>query len=148
METLQTIIDTGDPREIKRSIAVRLFLLGVAIKIITETLGVSAKFVSKWRLIYERAGAEALLLQYSGSESYLETEEREEVINFISGHYTISLETLIEHIETQYGVIYKSKQSYYDLLTAGRMSWHKTQKSNPKRDAKLIADKREEIKKN
>jgi len=136
METLQTIIDKGDPREIKRAVAVRLNQHGTDIKIITETLGISEKFVSKWKLIYERKGAEALLLQYEGSESYLQENERVEIIKFIKEHQSIKLETLIERIESQYGIVYKSKQSYYDLFAASRISWHKTQKANPKKKNK------------
>ena len=48
----------------------------------------------------------------------------------------------------KYLVIFKSKQSYYDLLSLGGLSWHKTQKSNPKKDEVLVLEKREEIKKN
>ena len=42
---------------------------------------------------------------------------------------------------------YRSKQSYYALLHAARQSYHRTQKSNPKRDEALVQARREEIKK-
>jgi len=44
-------------------------------------------------------------------------------------------------------VIYKSKQSYYDLFDEAGISWHKSQKVNPKRNEKKISSKREDIKK-
>jgi putative transposase len=148
MEPLQNIIDKGDPREIKRAVAVRLHLFGIDIKIITETLGISEKFVNKWKLIYEREGADALFLKYEGSEGYLNENERDEIIKFIKENKSIKFEILVEYIENQYGFVYKSKQSYYDLFKDSRMSWHKTKKANPKRDEQKIIDKRDEIKKN
>lgn len=44
-----------------------------------------------------------------------------------------------------YQVVYKSKQSYYDLLKEGGLSWKKTEKVNPKRDEAVVEKKREEI---
>jgi len=32
--------------------------------------------------------------------------------------------------------VYKSKQSYYDLFDEAGISWHKSQKVNPKRNGK------------
>ena len=43
--------------------------------------------------------------------------------------------------------MYESKQSYYDLLHEGRMSWKKTEKMNPKREESEVVPRREEIKK-
>lgn len=54
---------------------------------------------------------------------------------------------LVQYIESNYGVTFKPQQSYYDLLSAGGFSWHKTQKSNPKRDEEAVLKKREELKK-
>ena len=44
--------------------------------------------------------------------------------------------------------MYKSKQSYYDILEDAGFSWHKSEKVNPKKDEEKVANKREEIKKN
>ncbi len=147
METLQTIIDKGDPREIKRAMTVKMLQSKIEVKLITEVLSISDKFVSKWKLIYEKEGADALLLNYKGSESYLNEKEIDEIIKYLKNHKSIKFEDFVEYIEKQYGIVYKSKQSYYDLLKKSRMSWHKTQKANPKRDEQKIAEKREEIKK-
>ena len=43
---------------------------------------------------------------------------------------------------------YRSEQSYYELLAAGGMSYHRSEKANPKRDEEQILARREEIKKN
>ena len=43
----------------------------------------------------------------------------------------------MNHLEDKYDVVYKSKQSYYDLFEQGRVSWKKSQKVNPKFDEEL-----------
>ena len=146
MQTLEEIIKDGEPREMRRAIAVKMKQLGETKKI-TESLGISEKFVSKWKLINERKGAEALRLQHKGSKKKLREPEQTEVVEFISKRQTLSLEEIVEYVKIHYGVTYKSRQSYYDLLKLGRMSWHKTEKTNPKRDESQVQLKRAEIKK-
>ena len=58
------------------------------------------------------------------------------------------MEALRDYGEEQYGVVYRSKHSYYELLEAGGMSDHRSEKHNPKRDEGQILARREEIKKN
>ena len=60
-------------------------------------------------------------------------------------HY--SMEELRDLIERRYGIVYQSKQSYYDLLKEAGLSWHRTQAVNPKKQEDLVFLKREEIKK-
>lgn len=50
-------------------------------------------------------------------------------------------------VETTYGVRYRSKQSYYALLAEARMSWKKTQKTNPQGAPVQILAKRAAIQK-
>jgi transposase len=61
---------------------------------------------------------------------------------------TVTLEEVRDEIEARYGIVYQSKQSYYDLLDASGLSYHRTEKSNPKRDEAQVLERREEIKKN
>ncbi len=98
--------------------------------------------------LYEAGGGAALRLGYRGSESYLQEEQRQAILQWIEARETVSVEALRDYIEEQYGVIYRSKQSYYELLGAGGMSYQRSEKSNPKRDAGQILARREEIKKN
>jgi len=42
-------------------------------------------------------------------------------------------------------VVYKSKESYYQLLKEGGLSWKRSEKVNPKRDEEKVEQKREEI---
>jgi putative transposase len=51
------------------------------------------------------------------------------------------LPELQAHLEDEYQVVFKSKQSYYDLLTEAGLSWKKSQKRNPKTDPELVKKK-------
>jgi putative transposase len=69
------------------------------------------------------------------------------ILQWIEARETVSVEDLRDYIEAQYGVVYRSKQSYYELLDAGGMSYHRSEKDNPKRDEAQVLTRREEIKK-
>jgi DDE superfamily endonuclease len=44
-------------------------------------------------------------------------------------------------------VVYQSQQSYYELMHAAGLSYHKSEKVNPKRDETLVQERREALKK-
>ena len=132
-------------RECKRALAVKLDLQGYASSWIAELLDVSASFVRKWRGRYQRDGIESLYLQYQGSQGYLTPQERAEVIAFLETQEYYSVEALRDDLEEQYDVVYKSKQSYYDLLHEAKISWKKTEKSHPAHDPDKVAARRAEL---
>ena len=70
-------------------------------------------------------------MRYRGSEGYLGEEEREAILHWIGEQETVSLEAVRDYVEARYGVGYRSKQSYYDLLEAGGMSYHRSKKPIP-----------------
>jgi transposase len=144
----QMIAEAQDARELKRALSVKMVLAGMATGEIGEVLQVTPRYVRKWRGRYEREGVEALRVRYRGSESYLSVEQRQELEDWLGGQETISLEEVRDEIEARYGIVYQSKQSYYDLLDASGLSYHRTEKSNPKRDEAQVLERREEIKKN
>lgn len=147
MLTLEEMIDAKEGREIKRAVAVKMSLQGFQTKDICELLEVSDAFVSKWKIIYQNQGAEGLRLQYHGSEGFLTAAQRDEVIVEWRGRTTCEVAELRDWIESRYGVVYKSKQSYYDILAEVAMSRRKTQPENPKRDEQQVLVKRDDIKK-
>ena len=49
-----------------------------------------------------------------------------------------NLDELVAYLDEHYGVIYKSKQSYYELLKAAGISWKKSQKFNPSSNPDLV----------
>lgn len=143
--TLAELMNTGDPREIKRATAVKMSLCGHSRAEIAKVLDIGEDFVSKWKAAYMREGVDALLLGYKGSEGYLTDMEREEIISYIKQHKTISVDELSAYIKKIYGVVYSSRQSYYDLLHEAGMSWKKNGYMNPKKDDELVEKKRQEI---
>lgn len=134
--------------ECKRALAVKLDLLDYSHTFIENLLGVSNAFIRKWRNQYARDGIQRLYLQYRGSQGYLSREERAEVIAFLNTQEYYSVEALCEYVEEHYDVVFKSKQSYYDLLHEAHIGWKKTEKSNPARDETTVLAKREALKKN
>jgi putative transposase len=78
--------------------------------------------------LYEVEGGVALRLGYRGSESYLEDGQRQAILAWIEARETVSVEALRDYIEEQYGVVYRSKQSSYELLDAGGMSYHRSER--------------------
>lgn len=148
MSLLDTHLSPLLSLELKRSLSLKMQEAGISTAQICEVLSVSDKFVSKWKIRYPQEGLACLPVQHGGRTSYLNSAERAEVLKHISEQSHYSLPELVAYIHSNYGVTFKSKQSYYDLLSSGGLSWHKTQKSNPKKDEEAILEKRAEIKKN
>jgi putative transposase len=144
----QMIEETKDARELKRALSVKMTLAGMATAEVRELLHVTPRYVRKWRGRYEREGVEALRVGYRGSESYLSAEQRQAIADWLGAQETVTVEEVRDHIEAHSGLVYQSKQSYYDLLDAGGLSYHRTEKGNPKRNAAQVLARREEIKKN
>jgi transposase len=144
----EIINEARDAREVKRAVSVKMGQQGFSPAQICQILNVSLQYVSKWKGRYEAEGAVALRVKYRGSEGYLREAEREEILRWIGAQETVSVEAVRDYVEERYGVVYHSKQSYYELLDAGGMSYHRSEKHNPKRDEAQILARRAEIKKN
>lgn len=146
--SLEEMIGSQEGRGIKRALAVKMSLRGLKTEDICQVLGVSDAYVSKWKTIYQTRGVEALELGYKGSQGYLSEVQRQEMIEYLKKQSRFSVAGLRDHIERSYGVVFKSKQSYYDLLDEAGISWHKSEQINPKKEEGKVLLKREEIKKN
>jgi transposase len=144
----EIINEATDAREVKRAVSVKMGVQGFSPAQICQVLNVSLQYVSKWKGQYEAGGGAVLRLGHRGSESYLGEEERQTILQWIGAQETVNIEAVRDYVEEQYGVVYRSKQSYYDLVEAGGMSYHRSEKHNPKRDEGQILARREEIKKN
>lgn len=140
-ELKEFIQSNPDPRELKRSIAVQMFLKGYKHREIQESLGVSSGFISKWVQIYKLQGVSGLRLGYQGSVGYLEPAQRQSVIAWLRDKDYWNLAELQGHILDLYDVVFDSKQSYYKLFEQAGISWKKTQKRNPKQDPALVQKK-------
>jgi putative transposase len=134
-------------RGLKRALSVKLGAEGMATEAIGRVLQVTPRAGRKWRRCYEREGGEGIPVKYRGSESYRSVEQRQEVEDWLGAQETITLEEVCAELEARYGIVYQSKQSYYDLLDARGLSYHRTEKGNPNRNEAQGLERREEIKK-
>ena len=82
-----------------------------------------------------------------GSSSYLTQEQRAETITMLQTKKSGNLDELVAYLDEKYAVIYQSKQSYYELLSAAGISWNSSQKVNPKANPELVkkSEKRSRI---
>lgn len=130
-----------DPRELKRAIAVEMFVQGYKHREIQEILGVSSGFISKWTQLYEQMNVCGLRLGYVGSVGYLEPWQRQAVLTWLQTKNYWDLAELQGHIQDESDVVFDSKQSYYTLFEQAGISWKKTQKRNPKEDPAQVQKK-------
>jgi putative transposase len=136
------LAERRDSREYRRALAVKLVLLGYRYEAICEMLDVTLGFVSQSKKAYETQGIAGLALKYQGSQPYLSSSERQALIDWLKNQQEWSIERLQEHIETSYGVVFQSRQSYYQLLADASISYKQAQRANPKRDEQRIAAKK------
>lgn len=142
LEDLSNFIQANpDARELKRAVAVQMFLKGYRHREIGESLGVSSGFISKWTGCYEQSGVSGLKLGYSGSVGYLDPEQRQSVLAWLKSKNYWNLAELQTYVQQEYEVVFDSKQSYYTLFEQAGISWKKTQKRNPKADPELVEKK-------
>lgn len=130
--TLEELIASNpDPRELKRALAVKMRIQGLKHREIQAVLGVQSSYISRWERRYREEGLAGLSLRHKGSSGYLSNSQRQAVIEWIKLKTQRNLWELVDHIEHVYGVVYRSLQSYYDLLKSAGMSWHQGEKKVP-----------------
>jgi putative transposase len=137
-ELVEFIQSNPDPRELKRAIAVKMWLKGYKQREIQEILFVSSGFISKWTQIYTIEGLSALRLGHKGAIGYLKIEQKKAILKWLSTKNYWNLGELKAYVEAQYEVVFSSQQSYYELFKQAGISWKKTQKCNPKTDPELV----------
>lgn len=137
--SLESFIESNiDARELKRAVAVKMAIEGHSHKLISQLLGVGKDFVGDWKKKFKANGIEGIKLGYKGSEKYLTPEQTAEISEWLRNRQYWHLDELINHLDNQYGIVYKSKQSYYDLFDLAKISWKRSQKINPKFDEALV----------
>lgn len=143
----ELIKTTRESRELKRALAVTSTLAGRPWKEVAEELGGCESFIGKWRHIYDNQGLEGLKLGYKGSSGYLTPEAKADVMAWLQTSEHWNLGSLRAYLHRQYGVEYRSRQSYYALLHEAKLSWKKSQKRHPKADPEQVKATREAIQK-
>ena len=139
------LAEKRDSREYRRALAVKMARKGYLYEVICDVLGISPGYISQWKNAYEEHGIAGLVSKHKGSQSYLTADERDAVCTWIQSQESWSVEQLKTHIETAYGIIFQSRQSYYELLAAARISWKKAQRANPAKDPELVAAKKKRL---
>ena len=122
-------------------------LLGVKQGMIQAVLGVPSGFIRTWKKRYLSEGVECLRLGYKGSPSYLSAAQRAQITRWLAGQSQPSVASLASYIQTQFGVVYRSSQSYYDLLSQAGYRRKKTHARSPQADPRQGIARRAEIKK-
>lgn len=131
MTIKEFIASNPDPRELKRALAVNMRLEGMKHKDIQAVLGVASSYISRWEQGYREHGVGGLRLGHKGSTGYLDESQRDAVLCWIQSESQRTLWELIDYIEQEYHVHYRSLESYYTLLKRAGMSWQKGQKKAP-----------------
>lgn len=142
------IASNPDARELKRALAVHMTQLGFKQRTIQTILGVQSSFISKWKQRYQAGGVDRLRLGYKGSQPYLSDHQRTQITAWLATQPQPSVGALASYIQTRFGVVFRSSQSYYDLLLQAGYSWKKTQARSPKANRQQGIDQRDAIKKN
>lgn len=99
----QLIESNPDPRELKRAIAVQMFLSGLKHREIQAILAVSSGFISKWTQQYDLGGVSSLQLGHRGSSGYLTAAQRTSVIAWIKTQKYWHLPELQSHLVVSQG---------------------------------------------
>lgn len=143
MEKLEVFIaEKRDSREYRRALAVKMALKGYEYDVICDVLSVTPGFISQSKKAYIEQGTAGLLLKYKGSQSFLRPEERQAVIHWLQEQKEWHVDHLQAHIEDTYDVVFQSRQSYYDLFAAAKITWKKAQRVNPERDPGVVEAKK------
>jgi putative transposase len=143
IEELRELIQRErDSRQVKKGLAVKLVYQGYSYAAIANILDVSMGAITAWKQIYEAEGLEGFRPKHKGRKAYLRPEQKDEVLAWLQTKEIWELSEVEYHLADIYDVAYESKQSYYDLMEAGGLSWKKTSAVNTKKDPEAVAAKK------
>jgi transposase len=139
------LAEKRDSREYRRALAVKLALQGYLYEAISTMLDVTPGFVSQSKKAYETQGTAGLTLKHQGGQPYLSASDRQAIIEWLKAQQEWSIEHLEAYIETTYGVIFQSRQSYYQFLADADITYKRAQRANPKRDEERVVAKKKRL---
>ena len=143
METLEQFIQSNPhPRELKRALAVQMSQRRHSYREIRDVLQVSTGFISASNQRYDTQGIAGLRSHNWGTVGYLNAEQKQQLLETLAQQEAWTVEAVSEHIETHYGVVYQSQQSYYALLKQAGFSWKKSQPAHPNKDLVQVEEKK------
>ncbi len=133
-QTLEAFLATvRDAREYRRALIVQLCERGQQQAEVARLLQVSEAFVSTCRKKYAQDGLASFALGYQGGGSFLSAEERADVLAWLAEQKRPNVKALYGYLKDSFGVVYETRQSYYNLLKQAGQSHKKTQISNPQK---------------
>ncbi len=137
--TLDAFLATvRDAREYKRALVVQLCERGQRAADVARLLQVSEAFVSTCRKRYAADGLASFALGYQGGTSFLSADERSEALTWIAAQERPNVRTVRTYLQETFGVVYESRQSYYNLLKEAGLSHKQIQARNPKKTKKRL----------
>lgn len=128
-------------QEMKRALAVKLVLEGYRYAQIKQILSVSVGFISKWINAFKFGGIPGLKSSYKGRKGYLIQAEIAATIQWLTERKSWDVSELEVYLIEQYDVVFKSRQSYYQLLKLARISWQKGELFNPRHNEEFTKKK-------
>ena len=122
METLEQFIGSNPPTvELKRALAVQMSQRGQSYRDIRDILQVSVGFITASRQRYEHSNIEGLRSHYWGTKGYLSPEQKQELFAGLDGQDAWTLLAVIEHVDSEYGVVYQSQRELLCLAQSSRV---------------------------
>ena len=89
-----------------------------------------------------------MLSAHADFDTSLSAAQRAQITRWLATQSQPSVASFASDIQTQFGVVYRSSQRYYALLSQAGYRWKKTQARSPKADPHQGRVRRAEIKKN
>jgi putative transposase len=122
-----------DAREYKRALVVHLCERGQRAADVARLLEVSEAFVSTCRKRYAADGVASFALGYQGGTSFLRADERSEALAWIAAQERPNVRSVRTYLQETFGVVYDSRQSYYNLRKEAGLSHTQIQSRNPQK---------------
>lgn len=110
VELLQNYRDRQQDGRLKqRFIALLLLVEETSLKVITSVIGVSERSLERWMDMYLQKGINALnSFQYQAKVPLLEAEEQQQLLQWVEERTPGNLESIVEYIRSEFGVVYSS----------------------------------------
>ena len=81
-------------------------------------------------------------MNYWGTREYLDTQQKQQALDWLAQKDTWTIEEIIEHLENTYDVVYQTQQSYHALLQQAGFSWQKSQPTHPDKGQAQVEEKK------
>jgi putative transposase len=108
-ELQEFIAQNANAREVRKGLAIKLVYQGYLYEEIQTILGVSLGSITGWKQVYEENGIDGLKLKYKGRKSYLNTEQKQEVLCWLQTKDYWEIGELEYKLAFEYDVVYDSR---------------------------------------